>query len=142
MSTDKPLWDSPGDKVGVGGEGSHIKYYGEGPSGEEIHRVASAYFPLKPAQVSPSQRPGNCTTDNNKVQNFPRWTHTGEREPEGAVTPTRSTLVANFRYDRVRPSSKCHYAVVITRIQDELENELTAGWKIVEMARRSARAYL
>ena len=41
--------------------------------------------------------------------------------------------------DRVE---QCHYAAVITRIEDEIENELTAGWKIVEMARRSARAYL
>jgi len=41
--------------------------------------------------------------------------------------------------DRVE---QCHYAAVITRIEEEIENELTAGWKIVEMARRSARAYL
>ena len=41
--------------------------------------------------------------------------------------------------DRVE---QCHYAAVITRVEDEIENELTAGWKIVEMARRSARAYL
>jgi len=41
--------------------------------------------------------------------------------------------------DRVE---QCHYAAVITRIEDEIENELTAGWKIIEMARRSARAYL
>ena len=31
-----------------------------------------------------------------------------------------------------------HYAAVIARIEDEL----TAGWKMVETARRSARAYL
>ena len=41
--------------------------------------------------------------------------------------------------DRVE---QCHYAAVITSVEDEIENELTAGWKIVEMARRSARAYL
>jgi import inner membrane translocase subunit TIM44 len=41
--------------------------------------------------------------------------------------------------DRVE---QCHYAAVITRIEDDLDNELTAGWKIIEMARRSARAYL
>ena len=35
---------------------------------------------------------------------------------------------------------QCHYAAVITRIKIETENKLTAGWKIVEMARRSTRA--
>jgi len=39
--------------------------------------------------------------------------------------------------DRVE---QCHYAAVNTRIEIETENELTAGWKIVEMARRSTRA--
>ncbi|EPT01044.1 hypothetical protein FOMPIDRAFT_1121152 [Fomitopsis schrenkii] len=37
---------------------------------------------------------------------------------------------------------QCHYAAVVTRVEDELDSELTGGWKIVEMARRSARAYL
>ncbi|KAF9038487.1 import inner membrane translocase subunit tim44 [Panaeolus papilionaceus] len=37
---------------------------------------------------------------------------------------------------------QCTYAAAITRIPEELDNELTGGWKIVEMARRSARAYL
>jgi len=37
--------------------------------------------------------------------------------------------------DRVE---QCHYAAVITRIEDKL----TAGWNIVEMARCLARAYL
>ncbi|CAE6357079.1 unnamed protein product [Rhizoctonia solani] len=41
--------------------------------------------------------------------------------------------------DRVE---QCSYAVVITRVEDELDNELTGGWKIVEMARRSARSHL
>ncbi|EKM49923.1 uncharacterized protein PHACADRAFT_32796 [Phanerochaete carnosa HHB-10118-sp] len=41
--------------------------------------------------------------------------------------------------DRVE---QCHYAAVITRVEEELDNELTGGWKVVEMARRSARAYL
>ncbi|KAI0028678.1 import inner membrane translocase subunit tim44 [Vararia minispora EC-137] len=41
--------------------------------------------------------------------------------------------------DRVE---QCMYAAVITRIEEELDNELTAGWKVVEMARRSGRAYL
>ncbi|KAJ3548520.1 hypothetical protein NM688_g5286 [Phlebia brevispora] len=41
--------------------------------------------------------------------------------------------------DRVE---QCHYAAVVTRVQEELDNDLTGGWKVVEMARRSARAYL
>ncbi|KAH9888871.1 mitochondria import inner membrane translocase TIM44 subunit [Cubamyces lactineus] len=41
--------------------------------------------------------------------------------------------------DRVE---QCHYAAVITRVEEELDNELTGGWKVVEMGRRSARQYL
>ncbi|KIY51930.1 TIM44 subunit of mitochondria import inner membrane translocase [Fistulina hepatica ATCC 64428] len=37
---------------------------------------------------------------------------------------------------------QCMYAAAITRVEEELDNELTGGWKVVEMARRSARAYL
>lgn len=32
--------------------------------------------------------------------------------------------------DRVE---QCHYAAVITRVEEELDNELTGGWKIVEV---------
>ncbi|OSD03053.1 mitochondria import inner membrane translocase TIM44 subunit [Trametes coccinea BRFM310] len=41
--------------------------------------------------------------------------------------------------DRVE---QCHYAAVITRVPEEIDNELTGGWKIIEMGRRSARQYL
>jgi len=41
--------------------------------------------------------------------------------------------------DRVE---QCTYGAVITRIPEEIDNELTGGWKVVEMARRAARAYL
>ncbi|KAJ6581886.1 import inner membrane translocase subunit tim44 [Mycena capillaripes] len=41
--------------------------------------------------------------------------------------------------DRVE---QCTYFAVVTRIEEELGNELTGGWKVIEMARRSARAYL
>lgn len=37
---------------------------------------------------------------------------------------------------------QCTYIAVITRIPEEADNELTAGWKVIEMGRRSARAYL
>jgi len=41
--------------------------------------------------------------------------------------------------DRVE---QCTYVAVLTRVVEELDNELTGGWKIVEAGRRSARAYL
>lgn len=37
---------------------------------------------------------------------------------------------------------QCVYAAVITRVREELADEVTGGWKVVEMARRSSRAYL
>ncbi len=46
--------------------------------------------------------------------------------------------------DRVE---QCHYAAVITRLEEELDNELTGGWKIIEVSgcpvqmSRGPRAY-
>ncbi|TYJ54333.1 hypothetical protein B9479_004998 [Cryptococcus floricola] len=37
---------------------------------------------------------------------------------------------------------QCRYAMVVTRLETELENELTGGWKVVEMARRGAKGGL
>ncbi|KZT59051.1 TIM44 subunit of mitochondria import inner membrane translocase [Calocera cornea HHB12733] len=37
---------------------------------------------------------------------------------------------------------QCSYAAVLTRVEEELENPVTGGWKVVEMARRSARGFL
>lgn len=37
---------------------------------------------------------------------------------------------------------QCMYVAAITRVEAELEDELTGGWKVIEMGRRSARAYL
>lgn len=28
---------------------------------------------------------------------------------------------------------QCHYAAVVTRVEEELDNELTGGWKVVEV---------
>ncbi|KAI0295357.1 import inner membrane translocase subunit tim44 [Multifurca ochricompacta] len=50
---------------------------------------------------------------------------------------TREVVVGSE--DRVE---QCNYAAVVTRVEDELENELTGGWRVIEMARRSGRAYL
>ncbi|GMK56643.1 hypothetical protein CspeluHIS016_0304830 [Cutaneotrichosporon spelunceum] len=36
----------------------------------------------------------------------------------------------------------CRYAMVLTRVPAEIDNELTGGWKVVEMARRGARSFL
>ncbi|KDQ19551.1 hypothetical protein BOTBODRAFT_41719 [Botryobasidium botryosum FD-172 SS1] len=47
--------------------------------------------------------------------------------------------VAAGAEDRVE---QCTYGAVITRVDTELDNETTGGWKILEMARRSARSYL
>jgi hypothetical protein len=44
---------------------------------------------------------------------------------------TREVVVG--REDRVE---QCTYAAVITRIEEELDDELTAGWKVVEVSRR------
>ena len=38
--------------------------------------------------------------------------------------------------DRVE---QCHYAAVITRVEEELDNELTGGWKVVEVRSQSDR---
>ncbi|PFH51818.1 hypothetical protein AMATHDRAFT_141664 [Amanita thiersii Skay4041] len=37
---------------------------------------------------------------------------------------------------------QCTYVAAITRVEEELSNELTGGWKVIEMGRRSARVYL
>ncbi|PWY98125.1 Tim44-domain-containing protein [Testicularia cyperi] len=36
----------------------------------------------------------------------------------------------------------CRYAMVLTRVEEELDNEITGGWKVVELARRGQAAYL
>ena len=41
---------------------------------------------------------------------------------------TREIIVGSE--DRVE---QCHYAAVITRVQEELDDELTGGWKVVEV---------
>lgn len=37
---------------------------------------------------------------------------------------------------------QCRYAMVITRVESELEDELTGGWKVVEMARRGSKGFM
>ncbi|KAL0065170.1 protein translocase subunit [Marasmius tenuissimus] len=51
----------------------------------------------------------------------------------------KTSEVAVGAEDRVE---QCTYIAAITRVEEELGNELTGGWKVIEMGRRSARAYL
>jgi len=37
---------------------------------------------------------------------------------------------------------QCRYAMVLTRVESELDNELTGGWKVVEMARRGSKGFM
>lgn len=37
---------------------------------------------------------------------------------------------------------QCRYAMVLTRVETELDNELTGGWKVVEMARRGQKGFM
>ena len=41
--------------------------------------------------------------------------------------------------DRVE---QCNYAAVVTRVEDELENELTGGWKVIEVRFFSSSVYV
>lgn len=36
----------------------------------------------------------------------------------------------------------CRYAMVLTRVEEELNNEITGGWKVIELARRGTPSYL
>ncbi|SPC63268.1 related to TIM44 - mitochondrial inner membrane import receptor subunit [Ustilago sp. UG-2017b] len=36
----------------------------------------------------------------------------------------------------------CRYAIVVTRVEEELHNEITGGWKVLELARRATPSYL
>lgn len=41
-----------------------------------------------------------------------------------------------------KQAEMCRYAVVLTRLEEELDNELSGGWKVVELARRGQGAFL
>ncbi|WFD29085.1 protein translocase subunit [Malassezia sp. CBS 17886] len=42
----------------------------------------------------------------------------------------------------VEQANLCRYAMVLTRLEEELQNEVTGGWKIVELARRGQTAFM
>jgi import inner membrane translocase subunit TIM44 len=71
----------------------------------------------------------------------------------------RNAKTREVKIGGVDKVERCMYAAVITRVEEELGNELTGGWKVIEvccwssvdahfandhcqMARRSAKAYL
>ncbi|PWN44395.1 Tim44-domain-containing protein [Ceraceosorus guamensis] len=39
-------------------------------------------------------------------------------------------------------TDSCRYAMVLTRVDEEMHNEITGGWKVVELARRGQAAFL
>lgn len=42
----------------------------------------------------------------------------------------------------IEQANLCRYAMVLTRLEAELDNEVTGGWKIVELARRGQVAFM
>ena len=42
----------------------------------------------------------------------------------------------------VEQANLCRYAMVLTRDENGLDNEITGGWKIVELARRGQAAFM
>ncbi|WFC94666.1 protein translocase subunit [Malassezia brasiliensis] len=42
----------------------------------------------------------------------------------------------------IEQANLCRYAMVLTRVESELDNEITGGWKIVELARRGEAAFM
>ncbi|KAF9477614.1 TIM44 subunit of mitochondria import inner membrane translocase [Pholiota conissans] len=54
----------------------------------------------------------------------------------------RNAKTAEIAVGAENKVEQCTYVAAITRIPEELDDELTGGWKVIEMARRSARAYL
>ena len=45
----------------------------------------------------------------------------------------RNSLTGEVAVGAPNKVEQCTYAAVITRVQDELEDELTAGWKVIEV---------
>ncbi|UZJ56639.1 hypothetical protein CBS101457_005959 [Exobasidium rhododendri] len=43
---------------------------------------------------------------------------------------------------RENQADLCRYAMVLTRLEEEMDNEITGGWKVVELARRGQAAFL
>ncbi|KAG9006115.1 protein translocase subunit [Tulasnella sp. JGI-2019a] len=54
----------------------------------------------------------------------------------------RNAKTAEIAVGAVDKVEQCFYGAVITRVESELDNPTTGGWKVIEMVRRSGRSYL
>ncbi|CAO1638436.1 unnamed protein product [Sympodiomycopsis kandeliae] len=54
----------------------------------------------------------------------------------------KDAKTGEIKAGREDQADMCRYAVVLTRVEEGLDNEVTGGWKIVELARRGQGAFL
>ena len=54
----------------------------------------------------------------------------------------RDAKTGEIKAGRDDQADACRYAVVLTRLEEGLDNEVTGGWKIVELARRGQAAFM
>lgn len=54
----------------------------------------------------------------------------------------KDAKTGNVLAGREDQADLCRYALVITRLEEEMDNEITGGWKVVELARRGQAAFL
>ena len=54
----------------------------------------------------------------------------------------RDPISGEVKAGNIEQANLCRYAMVLTRLESELDNELTGGWKIVELARRGQTAFM
>jgi import inner membrane translocase subunit TIM44 len=54
----------------------------------------------------------------------------------------KDAKTGNILAGRDDQAELCRYAMVLTRIAEEMDNEITGGWKVVELARRGQAAFL
>ena len=54
----------------------------------------------------------------------------------------RDPISGEVKAGNIEQANLCRYALVLTRLESELDNELTGGWKILELARRGQTAFM
>ena len=54
----------------------------------------------------------------------------------------KDAKTGNILAGRDDQADLCRYAMVLTRLEEEMDNEITGGWKVVELARRGQAAFL
>jgi import inner membrane translocase subunit TIM44 len=73
-----------------------------------------------------------------------------ENDTNVFVISFRTQEIINFRDPKTgevvigdeNKIEQCGYVMVMTRIEEELDNEETAGWKVIDAGRRSQVAFL